>query len=390
MENDPEPGTREARALALSSLESTRVLLERHRYRIAGTSECRDAAHEIANRLRKDCDRVQEEAFTLHPKALWHLGRAIAVIYIVSTILVILGGYPLYAGSLFCLVGLAYGLSQYVFYGRLFDPLFRSAEGCNVIGTLEPVGIVTQQVILAGHHDSPYTFAFLERFQRMAFTRFLLGMISYVWLCVYSVLLSIHQLRSAEPQSAHGAPLWITAVGLLFAVQLFFMMSGTPSPGAGDNLNATSMGSEIAGYFRREKSGGTPLRHTRLIVLCTDGEEIGQRGAIEFARKHDGELRSTPTHVFNMDSIYHYKDLAVLTRDRNCTCALSGTMVFDILGVAAAGIEATTIIAQPTGLVSNDHLYHTSRDVVENIDVKAVTATLDLALGYIRKVDARA
>jgi putative aminopeptidase FrvX len=148
------------------------------------------------------------------------------------------------------------------------------------------------------------------------------------------------------------------------------------------------------------------------VVLSTDGEEIGQRGAIEYARRHGAGLRATPTHVFNMDSIYFYKDLAVVSRDRNFTCRLSETMVTDILEVAAesglrvkrmaipfggggtdaaafavAGIKATTIIAQPTGLVSHDHLYHTSRDLVENIDVKAVAATLDLAIGYIRKVD---
>ena len=215
--------------------------------------------------------------------------------------------------------------------------------------------------------------------------------------------------------SAKGFPLWITTVGLLFALQLFFMMSNSPSPGAGDNLNSTSMSTVIARYFKEERKGDAPLRNTRLIILSTDGEEIGQRGAIEYVRRHYSELHTTITYVFNMDSVYYYKDMTVLTRDRNYTCKLSKAMVTDICEVAAeiglhlkkmpipfggggtdaaafavAGIEATAIIAQPTGLISNEHLNHTSRDVVEQIDVAAVQAIMELAIGYIRKVDSKA
>ena len=398
--------------LAQLCLGTTRLLLQKYRYRIAGTRECRQAAHEIADDFRKGCDSVNEEVFTLHPKALWYLGKAIAIIYVIASLFVILGSYFIYLGSFLCLLGLAYGLSQYVFYGRLFDPFFKRADGCNVVGTLEPTDGAVQQVVLVSHHDSPYIFTFLERFQSMAFIRFLLGMLSYVWLCIYSVSLSIQQLSSRELQSARGAFLWITIAGLLFVLQLFFMMSSRPSPGAGDNLNSTSMISEIARYFREERNGGTPLRRTRLILLSSDGEEIGQRGAIEYVQRHYLELHAIQTYVLNIDSVYYYKDLAVLTRDRNYTCKLSNAIVKDIIEVAArnslnmkripipfggggtdaaafavAGIEATSIIAQPTGLIGNDHIYHTSKDIVETIDVDAVKATLELAIGYIRNID---
>jgi aminopeptidase YwaD len=278
-------------------------------------------------------------------------------------------------GSALCLIGSVYGLSQYVFYGRLFDPLFRGAEGCNVVGTLEPTASVDRQVILVGHHDSPYIFSFLERFQPIAFIRFLLGIASFIWLGAYSLLLSIQQLVFKEQHLPHGAALWITGAGFLFAAQLFFMMSRRPSPGAGDNLNATSMNAHVARYFRDAGTRDSSLRRTRLMLLSTDGEEIGQRGAIEFAKRHFTELHAIPTYVLNIDSVYYYKDLAVLTRDRNYTCPLSRAMVSEIKKVAdendievktmpipfggggtdaaafaVAGIAATTLIAQPTGL----------------------------------------
>jgi hypothetical protein len=393
----------------------TERLLQKYRYRIAGTPECRQAAHEIADHFRKSCDSVQEEAFLLHPKALWYVGKAVAVIYFLAAVFDTLGGYFLYLGAFLCLLGLAYGLAQYVFYGRLFDRAFKSAGGCNVIGSLEPSDVATRQVVLIGHHDSPFIFSFLERFQSIAFIRFLLGMLSYTWLCVYSFTASVQQLLSGGLQAPTGIPLWITVAGLPFALQLFFMISSAPSPGAGDNLNSTFMAASIAQYFHSERSKAFPLKHTRLILLSTDGEEIGQRGAIQYVQSHHSLLHTTPTVVLNIDSVYHYRDLTVLRRDRNFTCRLSDSMISDICMVAgdhglqlkrgsvpfggggtdaaafaAAGIKATSIIGMPTGIISKGHLYHTSKDTVEHIEAAAVRAVLELATGYIRHIDNQA
>jgi aminopeptidase YwaD len=398
-----------------SCLEMTERLLQKYRYRIAGTPECRNAAHEIADHLRESCDNVEEESFRLHPKALWYVGKAVAMIYLFGMVCVALGGYFLYLGTLLCLLGLVYSLVQYVFYGRLFDRAFKSAEGCNVAGYLEPTDAITQQVVLVSHHDSPFIFTFLERFQSIAYIRFLLAMLAYAWLCLYSLTISMQQLLSGRLQVSTGVPLWITIAGLPFAFQLFFMMSHVSSPGAGDNLNSTSMVISIARYFQSARSKGSPLNHTRLILLSTDGEEIGQRGAIQYVQSHYGLLHTLPTFVLNIDSIYRCEDLTVLTRDRNSTCKLSDSMIADICTVAndfslplqrksipfggggtdaaafaVAGIETVSIIGLPTGMISKGHLYHTSNDVVENIVPAAVKAVLELAVGFIRLVDNRA
>jgi aminopeptidase YwaD len=415
MINQTKPGSDNLIGLAESCLGMTAQLLQKYRYRIAGTPECRDAAHEIANCFRKSCDSVEEETFLLHPKALWFVGKAIAIIYLFAAVFIILGGYFLYLGAFLCLLGFSYALVQYVFYGRFFDRIFRSAEGCNVIGSLEPSNVVTQQVVLIGHHDSPFIFSFLERFQSLAFIRFLLGMLSYAWICIYSFSASVHQLVSGGHQSPTGISFWITVAGLPFALQLFFMMSKVPSPGAGDNLNSTFMIASIAQYFQSERSKASPLKHTRLILLSTDGEEIGQRGAIQYVESHYSLLHTIPTFVFNVDSVFRSSDLKILTRDRNFTCKLSDSMVSDIciiasdLGVqlkrmplpfggggtdaaafAVAGIKAASIIGVPIDIISRGHLYHTSKDTVEHIEIAAVRVVLELAVGYIRHVDNRA
>jgi len=400
--------------LAESCLKTTERLLQKFKYRIAGTPECRQAAHEIADEFRKSCDSVQEEAFPLHPKALWYVGKTVAVAYLLAAVCVVLGGYFLYLGAILCLLGLSYGLVQYVFYGRFFDRIFKSAGGCNVIGTLEPSDIAKHQIVFVGHHDSPFIFNFLERFQSIAFLRFLLGMLSFAWLCAYSFMVSVRQLLSGGHQALTGLPLWITVAGLPFALQLFFMMSSAPSPGAGDNLNSSSMLASIAQYFHAERGKGAPLKTTRLVFLSADGEEIGQRGAIKYVESRSAQLHATPTFVFNIDSVYRYRELTILARDRNFFCKLSDSMISDICGVASdhglrlkrgavpfggggtdaapfavAGIKATSIVGMPTGIFSKGHLYHTSKDTLDHIEVDAVRAVLELAAGYIRHVDDR-
>jgi aminopeptidase YwaD len=399
------------RDAALSALSATARILERFRFRVAGSEECRAASRAVSEHLVPHCTKVREEYFTLHPRALWWLGRVLAVIAVAAAILpVVARPTGAYAAAILTVAGIVYGVSQYVLYTTLFDGFFPPAVGTNVVGRIDPVGDVGRQVVVVAHHDSPYIFSFLERFPRIAFPRFILAMAGYLGVAACSVIMAVH--AAADLGAPAPAVPWIACGCGLVAAQLFVMMSHRRSPGAGDNLNSSSMLAEIAAVFNPRQSEAARLSHTRLFFLSTDGEEIGQRGAIAFVKKHIGELRALPTFVLNLDSIYFARDLAVLTRDRNGTCGLSRTMANDLCDLstaqgirlrrmpipfggggtdaaafAVAGIEAATIIAQPTGMFSRDHIYHTTRDVVENIEVEAVEAVLRLAAAYIRKVD---
>jgi hypothetical protein len=381
-------------------------------FRIAGSAECRGAAREIAAMFEQGCDAVNLETFRLHPKALWYVGKAMAVTYLLSVLCGALGGWYLYIACALCLAGIGYGLIQYVFYGRIFDKLFPGAEGQNVAGLLEPSGPATQQILIVGHHDSPYIFSFLSRFQRIAFIRFLMAIVSYLYLSASTVIAGVHHVMSGENSGTSGLPLWLAAVGAFFVLPLFVMMSKKPSPGAGDNLNATSLAITLSRFFHVEGKKGSTLTRTRLTFLSTDGEEIGQRGAMAYAERHKSELLSMPTYVFNIDSVYFLKHLAVLTRDRNCTRKLSDSLVTGICAIAeergirirrmaipfggggtdaspfaALGVPSTTVIGMPTGLISSEHLYHTERDTADHIEVQAVEAVLDLAIGFIQTMD---
>ena len=165
---------------------------------------------------------------------------------------------------------------------RLFDKVFPAAVGCNVAGSLEPERDVQQQIVLVGHHDSPFIFTFLERFQGIAFIRFLLA---NGWPTRGSAGTASRRALSRYPgvtarADGHPARGWRFA-GLPFALQLYFMMGKAKSPGAGDNLNADLDDRGARRLLPRASAPtGVPLQHTRIVLLSTDGEEIGQRGAI--------------------------------------------------------------------------------------------------------------
>jgi len=399
-------------ALAHSCLARTAAILSRFRYRIAGTPECRAAAREIAAAMRTHCDAVEEERFVLHPHVLWWVGKVAAIAYVLGSVLGFLGGYWFYLGSILALAGLFYTIIQYVIYAEVFDRIFPCSEGCNVVGILEPAGRVEQQVLLVGHHDSPHVLSFLTHVPQLAFVRFLLGIISYLYLVASLIVASVGQAAAHVREPFAGLQAWLVGIGLLFVAPLFFFSTNRPSPGAGDNLNATSMAMTVAEYFYSERQKGNPLRRTRLVVLSTDGEEVGQRGAIHHAKEHRGELRSIPTRVFNVESVYKLVDLAVCTRDRNFTTALSGEMADELVQVAtargqrlrklaipfggggtdaaafaAAGIPATSVIGVPTSLFSRSQYYHTENDTVEKIEPRAVEAIIGIAVDYVRGLD---
>ncbi|MEZ4627086.1 MAG: M28 family peptidase [Eubacteriales bacterium] len=198
---------------------------------------------------------------------------------------------------------------------------------------------------------------------------------------------------------------------MLFIVPLFFFVSHQPSPGAGDNLNGSSIAYHLGKFFADRKSQGNALKYTRLIVLSTDGEEAGQRGAAAYVKRHKEELLRIPTVVLNFDSIYSLKDILILTKDRHGALPLSESLVEECLMIAheagypvksgsipfgsgtdaapfaKAGIEAVGIIGLPTSLFEKDRVYHTTKDTVDQISPEAVAAVLHIAANEILRRD---
>jgi hypothetical protein len=391
-------------------LDLTGRLVDKLGPRVFGSASCARAADEIATEMGRYCDSVHKEQFTAHPGAFWHSPKVISLAYIAGSGLLIVGGEWVYLSILFFLIDLLLVLN-FIFYAHLTDPFFPKIEGTNVIGTIEPAGPVTQQVILIGHHDSTYVYTLMARLPKLFLIRYM-GAFFFLFIgfCT-SLLFSFYRLAYQTKPTYSGVLLIVLLAGLLFIVPFFFSIGRKGSPGAGDNLVACMMGIKIPELLSDEHSS-RPLQRTRVRILSTDGEEPGLLGAEAFARLHREELLDVKTFALNLDSIYKAHELTLVTKDRNSTIRLSAAMAEDCRRIATElglpvrmcpfppfggasdaarfaeiGVEALTITGMSIPPNLEELGYHTPNDTVERIEPAAVEAGLHIAYRYILEKD---
>ncbi len=383
--------------------------------RVAGSEAVHKAGLRISEEFAKYCDAgtVKVERFDIHPWSFLKYIPGLVVLYFACVALLLFA--PALAWLAFA--GLALGLfvfyGQFVRYWHLLDPLFPRRQAYNVYGSIEPSGEVKQQVVVSAHHDAAYVFHLLHRVPKyyallinggilFLVLGFLVSLVATV-LLVFNILL---------PQWAAIALM----IGGIFVLPLAFFTTGQVVPGAGDNMIAVAIASEIGGLFGNiKKSGGNALKHTRLIIASFDAEEAGLRGARAFIRAHREELLKTKTYVLNLDTLYKLKALSFLDKDLNSTVKLSHQLAQDCVDIAKdlgypaiigamsfgggstdaaafgeAGIEATNLAAMSFDLKDYDRgwVYHTPNDVSKHIEPEAVEAALKIIREYILKKDA--
>jgi len=207
-------------------------------------------------------------------------------------------------------------------------------------------------------------------------------------------------------------PIWIkitVLAGLVFVIPMFWYISKKPGPGAGDNLIGCTIGLSILESIKGK------LKSTRLLLLLTDGEEIGQKGARHFINSNIEELRAIKTKVINIDSIYTKDDVAILRSDRNGFSKLSSTLSERLKKIAVErgynpkiismpfggggtdgcqfamkGFETTSIIGMPTDLIRKELLIHTTKDLPDRINLDAVSLVIEMVSEYIKTNDIEA
>ncbi len=371
-----------------------------------GSNNCRKASARIAEELGKYCDpgTVKIESFTCHPKAFLHYLRYMPLLMVMATVLSYFN-QPLL--SLLAVVAFfAIFYPQSFFYWQWYDGFFPKVTGYNVYGTLEPDQEVKQQIVLCGHHDATYTFRFLEK------TPNLYVYINYLEVGAFNVAL----LLTLYTLIVGSTPAWVPIVlGVLTLGSLpyFWFVGNTISPGAGDNMIATAM---IAGAARllKRRDGKSALKHTRIIILSTDGEEAGLRGSRAFIAAHRNELKGIKTYTLALDTFYRADHLIFFYEDLNRTVKLSRAMAVELQQVAAAlgyttrvgriplgagatdaasfgaaGIETSAMLTLPQSIWHwpDWFVYHTSRDTVDAIEPNVVERSLNIIEAYVRKKD---
>lgn len=394
------------------ALDWTRKIVERYGPRLTGDESTKQSAEEIKKEMQSFCDSVQIESFNVHPKAFLGWLRLISVLYILSTISIWFN-YA-YLAAIGMTVGLFIMTFQFIYYKKLIDPFYPKRIGYNVIGVVNPSKEVKQQIIVSGHHDSAYICNFYVHQPELYSLRTVgsLGFIILMW--ILSWIWGITQSITGNPP--FFALIWkiIAGISCILVIQLFFYATNKGTPGAGDNLIAVGIILEIGKYFKAQRQLGHGLEHTRIILASWDAEEAGLRGSWAYCKSHKKELLQLPTWNFNIECPYQYNELTFGTKDINGTVKLNQQMVDECMQIAKnlgysaitkpmqflaggtdaaefarIGIPATTIAAMPWHSIKHTRVYHTPEDKVDAIDPKAVAASIQIGIEFIKQKNSK-
>ena len=383
--------------------------------RVAGSEAVRKAGQRVKEEFEKYCDAgtVKVDQFDIHPWSFLKYIPGLVVLYFACVTLLCFRPDMAWISLAGFALGLLVFYGQFVRYWHLLDPFFPRKDAYNVYGSIEPSGEVKQQIVVSAHHDAAYVFHLLDKVPKYYALLINGGILFLVLGFLVSLLATVLLLFNIL------LPQWTAIalmVGGIFVLPLAFFTTGQVVPGAGDNMIAVAIASEIGGLFGNiKKAGGNALKHTRLIIASFDAEEAGLRGARAFVKKHREELLNTKTYVLNLDTLYKLKALRFLDKDLNATVKLShhlaqdcadiakdlgypstisaisfGSGSTDAAAFAEAGIEATNLSAMSFDIKDYDQgwAYHTHNDLSKHIEPEAVEAALKIIREYILKKDA--
>jgi aminopeptidase YwaD len=396
--------------LARECLTKTIKLTGSFSSRLAGSDMCNQAAFALHDELKTFCDSSSLHSFKIHPGSFYGYTKILPPVYLAGIVTFFLPDPWTFIPLAGLLMGIWMMIVQFGFFSDFFDRLYRKKRAINVIGTLEPEGQVRQQIIISGHHDSaPVTRLFDHRIQKyLAFTMFT----PYLFF-IYEIFLSLYALLAGIKMLPPGF-VWALIPGIPFVVLYFFAVDlkhGTP--GAGDNMIASVItvliGKKLA---EAKKDNPALLKHTRIILISFDAEELGLRGAYAYFRDYRPELTSRQTYHLNLESLYKLRDLHVLETDVNGFQKLSKDMAGHILRIARdkgitispfkmlfggggtdaaasarQGLTSTTIFGLPISVFRDGMVYHTSEDTVDHIEPEIVSACLKLVWEYIFEME---
>jgi hypothetical protein len=269
----------------------------------------------------------------------------------------------------------------------------------NVYGVIEPVGAVTQDLLLVGHLDTHRTPLTHRTKTGLAFYEIMvkLGFISLLLLAVLYLIGAISGRGWVWPVSlAPGAFVLIT-----FLVTIHVDFTGY-TPGASDNASGTGLALALAERGRQE-----PLHHTRLWAVAVGCEEVGMYGSTAFYRRHANELHNA--HVITLDNLgvagpawilheglniqfFSHPDLIALAEQVAADAPALGAFAqkwdvayTDSAPAIKAGLKTITLL----GVTPEKKLpyWHVSADTIDKLRPDVLANTAEFAWRLVRAVD---
>ncbi len=379
--------------------------------RITGSEACLACGDYLKEQMATFCDGVKTQEFKVRPGAFLGYIRINIGLYFLS--LGALFVEQLWIATTLGSLALLISVLQFFVYWEFVDFLFPLKKGKNIIGHIEPIAEVKQQIIISAHHDSAHIFNFLANEPENYNQKVMGGMTAMFALPIFTWILLGVQLLGWEWMPLYWGLTGILALMSFRVYQLwFFYDAKNGTPGAGDNMVCTALAMEIGKYFAAQKADGNGLKHTRVVVASWDAEEAGLRGARAYTKAHKAALLATKTYNFNLECMYDHQELGFLTSDLNSFVKLSTPMAEECVQVAKSlgykmpttvfpflaggtdsaefakiGVESTCLAAMSWTTRGEMPAYHTLRDTIDAVDTEAVRRSIEVGIQYILNKD---
>ncbi|MEM6633739.1 MAG: M28 family peptidase [Bacteroidota bacterium] len=391
-------------------MDFTKEVCSRWTARLTGSEACRACADYLAETFESFCDRVEVQEFAVRPGAF--LG------YIRINVGLFFGGFlaiffqqieiAVFLSSLALLITVL----EFFIYKEFVDFLFPKKFGKNVIGSIEPVEELKQQIIVSAHHDSAHIFNFLANNPKSYPRKIILATVAQLLMFLGAWIIWIFVLNGYQVDVLYWGMAALLTLTVVDVGRMWFFYAAEGTPGAGDNMICTAVALEIGKYLAEQKKQGKGLKHTRIVIASWDAEEAGLRGSRAFVKQNRGDLSQIKTYNYNLECLYDHRAMAFLISDLNSFVPLSKALASDCqdaakeLGyeiptapfpflaggtdaaeLAKAGVEATTLIGMDFNTKGEGIAYHTLRDTIEAVDEVAVERSIAIGLEYIARKD---
>lgn len=389
---------------ASKAINLVKELIDKNGPRVCGSKGNYATVKDLELGLKEICSSTQRDRFDIHPNSLFSIGKYFSLSYVVGLIAVLVCSPFFSIIAIICMsFCIIFCLSQFILYSDLFDGFFKRVEGNNLVGFVEPEKEVKEQIILVGHHDSSPIYTFHEKFPILFSLRLFIPIILFLFEFVILIL----SLFGGNDLFVSVWLKYLSLIGLIFTLPMYWYISKKPSLGAGDNLIGCTIGIGIAEFF-----GSNRLKNTRLVLLLADGEEVGQKGSKHFINSNMEWLTTVGTKVIAIDSIYEKGDVLILRRDRNGLTKLSIRLVNSLKKIseqkgynfrvhsipmggggtdggqfARKGIETVSIVGTQISPFRKEIIIHTTKDVPESIKPDAVRSVIEVVCEYIQSND---
>lgn len=395
--------------LAFSRLEK---LFSAFGPRPAGSSESRSVARALAEDFRLYSDDSIITSFRDTPGKYYGYFRLIAL---ASPFMLLLAffGQPFLSLLGFLYLSFSFYNEVILYKKTKFVSFFPKKDLTNVHAVIEPEEVVMSTVIFSSHHDSAPLFKYGDDEKIPYFLSFylpfILFLISGILVLIYSTI-KLFQLKLFSfdfPSLPMAVLITVLLVLNIINYRLWFFVAKNHSPGCGDNLISSCLLVEVAHYFFWKKQSGKGLKHTRLIFVSFDGEEVGLLGSKAWYDKYEKELIN-PINI-NIDSLFNEKELSLLIKDANGSTALDkalaaklaevaekmgyeakvGSLPFlsgatDAASAANKGIRATSVIGIALDK-SGKEPYHTQNDIPSSLSISMLEKVISILIKYVEK-----